>query len=87
MGTTCLVYISGQIAGTLFSYGTNQVGAYIGISNIIIVSVFIYATAAGSGGHMNPMITFSVMLAGLCPLPRGWSGPPSPILPCGAPNG
>ena len=53
------------------SYGTAQIGAYIGISNIALLSLFIYATAAATGGHINPLISFSAMLAGICPVPRG----------------
>ncbi|KEY74839.1 hypothetical protein S7711_11047 [Stachybotrys chartarum IBT 7711] len=71
VGTFGVVYISGQISATLMNYGTVQIGAYIAISTIVLLSVFIYATAAGTGGHMNPMITFSAVLSGFCPLPRG----------------
>ncbi|KAK0642857.1 aquaporin-like protein [Cercophora newfieldiana] len=65
-----LVFVSGQIGATLMSYGTNQIGIYIIISNTLLLAVFIYATAPASGGHVNPMITFSTLLTGLCPLPR-----------------
>ncbi|RFU81159.1 hypothetical protein TARUN_1068 [Trichoderma arundinaceum] len=71
VATSCLVFLSGQITATLESYGTPQVGGYIGISNIILISTFIYATAPASGGHLNPMITFSAVLTGLCSVPRG----------------
>ncbi|KND89902.1 Aquaporin PIP2-7 [Tolypocladium ophioglossoides CBS 100239] len=40
-------------------------GAYIGISNTVLLSLFIYATAPASGGHINPMITFSAIIAGV----------------------
>ncbi|KAL7786977.1 aquaporin-like protein [Trichoderma ceciliae] len=71
VATSCLVFLSGQITATLESYGTPQVGGYIGISNIILLSTFIYATAPASGGHLNPLITFSAVLTGLCSVPRG----------------
>ncbi|KAH6607031.1 hypothetical protein Trco_003344 [Trichoderma cornu-damae] len=71
VATTCLVFLSGQITATLEGYGTPQVGGYIGISNIVLVSTFIYATAPASGGHINPMITYSAVLTGLCSVPRG----------------
>ncbi|KAL7955600.1 aquaporin-like protein [Trichoderma compactum] len=71
VATSCLVFLSGQITATLESYGTPQVGGYIGISNIILIATFIYATAPASGGHLNPMITFSAILTGLCSVPRG----------------
>lgn len=71
--TAMLVFVSGQIGATLMSYGTNQIGIYIIIVNTLLLAVFIYATAPASGGHVNPMITFSTLLTGLCPLPRGES--------------
>lgn len=72
MGTAGYVFISGQVAATLHSYDTLQVGAYIGISNIFLLSTFIYATAAITGGHLNPLVTFSAIFAGICPFSRGW---------------
>lgn len=71
VATTCLVYVSGQIAATLMGYKTAQVGAYIGLSNVVLISIFIYATSPASGGHLNPMITFSAVVSGVCPLARG----------------
>ena len=68
-----LIFLSGQIGATLMSYGTNQIGIYIIIINTLLLAVFIYATAPASGGHVNTMITFSTLLTGLCPLPRGKS--------------
>lgn len=69
--------LTGQIGATLIGYGTPQIGAYIGISNVLLLSAFIYATAAPSGGHLNPTITFCTMLSGICPVPRGVSLSPS----------
>lgn len=71
VATAGLVYISGQMTGTLLSYQTAQIGAYIGIANVFLILIFVYATAAGTGGHMNPMVTFSAMLSGICPISRG----------------
>ncbi|KFA68151.1 hypothetical protein S40285_08835 [Stachybotrys chlorohalonatus IBT 40285] len=71
VGTFGLVYTSAQISATLMNYGTVQIGAYVGISTMFLLSVFIYATAAGTGGHLNPLVTFSAVLSGFCPLPRG----------------
>ncbi|KAH7317162.1 aquaporin-like protein [Stachybotrys elegans] len=71
VATAGLVYISGQLTGTLISYNTVQIGAYIGVASIFLIITFVYATAAGTGAHMNPMITFSAMLSGICPVPRG----------------
>jgi hypothetical protein len=69
--------LTGQIGATLIGYGTPQIGAYIGLSNVLLLSAFIYATAAPSGGHLNPTITFCTMLSGICPVPRGVSFTPA----------
>ncbi|UNI13829.1 hypothetical protein JDV02_000532 [Purpureocillium takamizusanense] len=71
VATGCSVFVSGSITATLFSYKTNVLGAYIGISNTVLLALFIYASAPASGGHLNPMITFSSILVGICPLARG----------------
>ncbi|KAK1834471.1 aquaporin-like protein [Podospora conica] len=70
VGTAGMNLLTGQIGATLVGYGTPQIGAYIGLSNLLLLSAFIYATAAPSGGHLNPMITFCTMLSGICPVPR-----------------
>lgn len=76
----CLVYVSGQISATLSTYDTPKAGAVAGVANIILLSIFIYAASPASGGHLNPMITFSAMCSGLCPIARGrtWSHPLHP---------
>lgn len=66
-----LVYLSSQWGATLFGYGQKQVGGYVGFFNAAMLAVFISATAPASGGHINPLITFSTMICGLCPVPRG----------------
>lgn len=55
---------------TIGNMNTQQVAGYVGISNIFIIMLFIYALAPSSGGHINPMITFTTMLAGLTSFPR-----------------
>ncbi|PKS04876.1 hypothetical protein jhhlp_008240 [Lomentospora prolificans] len=70
--TSLSLYTSGVITVTLLSYKTIQLGAYIGISNIVLLSVFINATVATMGGHLNPTITLSAVLAGICPAARGF---------------
>jgi hypothetical protein len=69
--TSALVYLSGQFSVTIIGYGTKQIGAYVGIYNIVLLSTFIYATGPSSGGHLNPLITWATMLSGICPVPRG----------------
>ena len=71
ISTSALVFTSGQIGVTLQGYDIKQIGAYVGISNIALLSIFIYATAPASGGHLSPTITFAAILSGICPLARG----------------
>ncbi|KAF5134216.1 putative aquaporin PIP-type 7a [Metarhizium anisopliae] len=71
IATSCLSYVSLLAVSTLVSYNTPRIGGYIGIFNTVLLTIFIYATSPASGGHINPMITFSAILAGICPLPRG----------------
>ncbi|PHH67672.1 hypothetical protein CDD83_6468 [Cordyceps sp. RAO-2017] len=68
---TCFIFATGQITATLSSYDTKQQGAYSGIGTCVISSLSIYAIGAATGGQINPMITFSAVLAGLCPVSRG----------------
>jgi glycerol uptake facilitator-like aquaporin len=57
---------------TLMNFGVTQsLAAYVGIFNAIFLSLFIYATATATGGHLNPMITFTTVLCGLTPVSRG----------------
>jgi len=66
-----LTYTSAQISATISSYETKQIGAYVGISNTVLLTIFIYAVAPASGGHINPLITWSAMFSGICPFARG----------------
>ena len=71
MATTCLCYISGLIDTTIGNFGTAQSAAYAAVSSIFLLSLFILAIAPGSGGHINPLITFSTMITGLTGFSRG----------------
>ncbi|KAK3366087.1 hypothetical protein B0T24DRAFT_683137 [Lasiosphaeria ovina] len=71
LATASMIYISGQFGLTLLSYKTNQVAGYVGIFNTLLLATFIYAVAPATGGHLNPMITFTTILCGLTPLSRG----------------
>src|SRR6266566_2474144 len=46
--TMLLCYISAQFGITVIGYGIQQVAAYVGIFNTVLLSVFIYATAPAS---------------------------------------
>ncbi len=85
VATALMTFISGQFGVTIMGFNTPQVAAYVGIFNTILLAVFIYASAPASGGHLNPTITWTTMLCGLCPASRGrvslpYSCPP-PQLP------
>ncbi|KAK0727433.1 hypothetical protein B0T26DRAFT_639170 [Lasiosphaeria miniovina] len=71
LATASMIYISGQFGLTLLSYKTNHVAGYVGIFNTLLLATFIYAVSPATGGHLNPMITFTTILCGLTPLSRG----------------
>jgi hypothetical protein len=83
LATTCSIYISGQFGMTLMNSGTTFVLGYVGVFNAVFLSLFIYATATATGGHLNPMITFTTILCGLTPVPRGMRVLPSLWRTCG----
>ena len=65
-----LSYISGLIDGSIAN--TKQApSAYVGITNIFLLSLFIMASAPSSGGHVNPTISLATMTAGLTSFSRG----------------
>lgn len=70
MATMSLCYLSALIGLTLVNMHTSQLPAYVGITNIFLLSLFIYASAPASGGHVNPTITFATMTTGLIEFPR-----------------
>ena len=72
MIASCLLcYLSGLIDTTITNFQTKSVAAVAGVSNIFLLTIFIMAIAPGSGGHINPLITFSTMLCGLTGFARG----------------
>ena len=66
-----MVYLSAMIHTTIDSFNTLQVAPYVGITNILLISLFIWAMAPSTGGHVNPLITFSTMITGLTGFSRG----------------
>lgn len=70
VATMSLCYLSALISVTLANMQTSQLSAYVGITNIFLLSLFIYACAPASGGHVNPTITFATMTTGLIEFPR-----------------
>ena len=71
VGSTSLIYISAMIHTTIGSFNTTQAAAYVGVTNIFLIALFIYALAPASGGHVNPLITFTTMTTGLTAFSRG----------------
>ena len=72
IASTSLYTLSGLIDTTIGNTKTPAAApAYVGISNIVLLSIFIMGTAPGSGGHVNPLITFATMTAGLSSFSRG----------------
>jgi glycerol uptake facilitator-like aquaporin len=59
-----------MITITIITSTTTQVAAYVGITNIFLLWLFISALAPVSGGHINPIITFATFLAGLTKFSR-----------------
>jgi len=53
VATGLLVYISGLIDTTIGNFGTLQGAAYVGVSNIFLLTLFIMAAGPGSGGHVG----------------------------------
>lgn len=66
-----LCYVSAMVHTTIISFNTAQAAAYVGVTNIFIITLFIYALAPASGGHVNPLITFTTMITGLTAFSRG----------------
>jgi hypothetical protein len=71
VGSTALCYLSGMIHTTIGNFNTQQAAAYVGVTNIVLISLFIYGMAPASGGHINQIITFSTMTTGLTGFSRG----------------
>lgn len=71
VATMSLCYLSALIGITLANLHTSQLPAYVGVTNIFLLSLFIYASAPASGGHVNPAITFATLTTGLIEFPRG----------------
>ena len=71
VASTLLCYLSGLIDTTITNFGTSAPGAFAGFVNIFLLTLFIMAVAPGSGGHINPLITFATMITGLTGFSRG----------------
>eukprot|EP00993_Chasmostoma_nieuportense_P001928 NODE_2766_length_1095_cov_109.543388_g2640_i0.p1 GENE.NODE_2766_length_1095_cov_109.543388_g2640_i0~~NODE_2766_length_1095_cov_109.543388_g2640_i0.p1 ORF type:complete len:326 (+),score=60.12 NODE_2766_length_1095_cov_109.543388_g2640_i0:62-1039(+) len=66
-----LFFIAYMTPVAIVPAGWARPGFSIGYFGGLVVVLYIYAFAAGTGGHLNPMITLSTMVAGLTSFPRG----------------
>jgi glycerol uptake facilitator-like aquaporin len=66
-----LCYLSALMHITIGSFNTSQVAGYVGVSNIVLIALFIYALSPSSGGHVNPVITFATITTALTGFSRG----------------
>ncbi|OAA63414.1 Aquaporin-like protein [Niveomyces insectorum RCEF 264] len=71
VGACALIWLAGQFGMTLGTYSDREIGANAAIWGGALIASGIYATATTTGGHLNPLITWSTVTAGLCPVPRG----------------
>lgn len=71
IATGLLCYLSGLIDTSITNFDTTHGAAYVGLSNVFLLTLLIMAAGPGSGGHVNPTITFATMITGLTGLARG----------------
>ena len=70
MGTMAIAYLSALLGVTFSSFNPIYIPNWVGVTNVIVIALFIFACSPTSGGHLNPLISFSTMLTGLTPIPR-----------------
>lgn len=75
IATGLLCYLSGLIDASITNFDTTHGAAYVGLSNVFLLTLLIMAAGPGSGGHLNPTITFATMITGLTGLARGITAP------------
>ena len=71
IASASLIVTSGMMDVTYGNYNISQAATYVGVTNIVLLTLFILAAAPASGGHIDPLITFSTMLTGLTGFSRG----------------
>lgn len=71
-GTCLLVFASGAGASGLTTLGASPMATtlYAALLNFVSLSLFVFAAAPASGGHLNPSVTMATFFAGLSTLPR-----------------
>jgi len=71
ISTMALTYISAMINITIVNLKSPHFAAYVGITDIFLLMLFIHAAGPCTGGHLNPLITFTTMITGLSSFARG----------------
>lgn len=61
VGTLLQTFISCGAVIAALNYGYNPPTVAIAIIHTILIPIFIYATAAASGGHLNPTISMATV--------------------------
>lgn len=71
-GTCLLVFTVGAGTSGLTTVNASPlaISAYAALVNFVSLSLFVFAAAPASGGHLNPSITMATFFAGLSTLPR-----------------
>lgn len=59
-------FLTGSVGVTVHDYPAAAVGPVIFFANTIIVSLFIFGLSTATGAHINPLITLSTTITGLC---------------------
>ncbi|KAJ0080505.1 hypothetical protein Patl1_23783 [Pistacia atlantica] len=70
IGTAVLVFSLDGIVISSIQSKTNTPNLIIALMAAIIVSILLIATFPISGGHINPIISFSAALTGVCSITR-----------------
>ncbi|XP_031285131.1 aquaporin AQPAn.G-like [Pistacia vera] len=70
LGTAVLVFSLDTIVISSLQTDTKTPNLIIALLVVIIVTILLLATFPISGGHINPIITFSAALTGLCSITR-----------------
>lgn len=71
-GTCILIFTFGAGASglTTLELPSMAVALYAALLNVVGLTLFIFAAAPASGGHLNPSISLATFFAGLSTLPR-----------------
>ncbi|CAE6419824.1 unnamed protein product [Rhizoctonia solani] len=59
-------FLTGAVGVTVQGYPAAAVGPVVFFANTIILSLFIFGLSTATGAHINPLITLSTTITGLC---------------------